>query len=75
LRRGASRSFAYEFDEEPAKRIIDLNQYVGLTMSGLARRAFLPQVKTFDIGPVQRLDARFECERRMIDFGLRKSAW
>jgi len=54
------------------QEIIDLNQYVGLTMSGLARRASLPQVKTFDIGPVQRLDARFECERRMIDFGFEK---
>jgi imidazolonepropionase-like amidohydrolase len=63
--------YRYEFDPELAKRIVDQNQYVGLTMSGLARRAFLPQIKTFDIGPVRRLDARFACERRMIDFGIR----
>lgn len=63
--------FRYEFDPELAKRIVDQNQFVGLTMSGLARRAFLPQVKTFDSGPVKRLDARFACERQMIDFGIR----
>jgi imidazolonepropionase-like amidohydrolase len=63
--------YRYEFDPELAKRIVDQNQYVGLTMSGLARRAFLPQVKTFDIGPVKRLDARFACERQMIEFGIR----
>ncbi len=61
----------YEFDPELARRIIDQNQYIGLTMSGLARRKFLPQVNTFDIGPVKRLDARFACERQMIDFGIR----
>ena len=63
--------FRYEFDPEMARKIVDQNQYVGLTMSGLARRAFLPQVKTFDISPVKRLDARFACERKMIDFGIR----
>ncbi|MBI1831892.1 MAG: amidohydrolase family protein [Planctomycetes bacterium] len=63
--------YRYEFDPELAKRIVDQNQFVGLTMSGLARRAFLPQVASFDIGPVKRLDARFACERRMIDFGIR----
>jgi imidazolonepropionase-like amidohydrolase len=61
----------YEFDPELARKIVDQNQYVGLTMSGLARRSFLPQIKTFDIGPVKRLDARFACERRMIDFGIK----
>ena len=63
--------YRYEFDPELARKIVDQNQYVGLTMSGLARRAFLPQINTFDIGPVKRLDARFECERRMIDFGVK----
>lgn len=63
--------FRYEFDPELAKKIVDQNQYVGLTMSGLARRAFLPQVQTFDISPVKRLDARFACERQMIEFGIR----
>lgn len=63
--------FRYEFDPELARRIIDQQQYVGLTMSGLARRAFLPEVRNFHISPVRRLDARFECERRMIDFGIR----
>jgi imidazolonepropionase-like amidohydrolase len=63
--------YRYEFDPELARKIVDQDQYVGLTMSGLARRAFLPQVKTFAIGPVKRLDQRFACERRMIDFGVR----
>jgi imidazolonepropionase-like amidohydrolase len=63
--------FRYDFDPELAKKIVDQNQYVGLTMSGLARRAFLPQVKQFDISPVKRLDARFACERQMIEFGIR----
>ncbi len=63
--------FRYEFDPELAKKIIDQNQFVGLTMSGLARRAFLPEVNTLGIGPVKRLDARFACERQMIDAGIR----
>jgi imidazolonepropionase-like amidohydrolase len=63
--------FRYEFRPELARKIIDQEQYVGLTMSGLARRAFLPQVRDINIGPVKRLDARFACERQMIDFGVR----
>jgi imidazolonepropionase-like amidohydrolase len=61
----------YEFDPELARRMRDQEQYVGLTLSGIARRAFLPQVARLNIGPVRRLDQRFACERRMIDFGLR----
>lgn len=63
--------FRYEFDPELARRIVDQQQYVGLTMSGLARRAFLPQIRGINNGPVQRLDMRFECERQMLDFGIR----
>jgi imidazolonepropionase-like amidohydrolase len=63
--------FRYEFQPELARRMIDQGQFAGLTMSGLARRAFLPEVNKLDISPVKRLDARFECERRMIDFGVR----
>ncbi len=62
--------YRYEFDPELARRILDQQQYVGLTMSGLARRAFLPEINQLDIGPVRRLDMRFACERQMIDFGL-----
>src|SRR5260370_26973934 len=51
--------------------MIDQGQYAGLTMSGLARRAFLPEVNRLGIGPVKRLDQRFACEREMIDFGVR----
>src|SRR5260370_14598526 len=51
--------------------MIDQGQYAGLTMSGLARRAFLPAVNRLGIGPVKRLDARFACERQMIEFGVR----
>jgi imidazolonepropionase-like amidohydrolase len=60
----------YEFDAELARRIIDQGQYVGLTMSGTARRAFLPQIAGSKSGPVLRLDARFACERQMLDAGV-----
>src|SRR5262249_57175589 len=43
----------------------------GLTMSGTTRRAFLPEIAADQGGPVRRLDARFTCERRMIDAGVR----
>src|SRR5262245_50495599 len=62
--------FRYEFEPELARRIIDQDQYVGLTLSGLARRAFLPEINANPIGPVRRLDMRFACERQMIDFGV-----
>jgi imidazolonepropionase-like amidohydrolase len=62
--------FRYEFDPELARRIIDQDQYVGLTLSGLARRAFLPEINANPIGPVRRLDMRFACERQMLDFGV-----
>jgi imidazolonepropionase-like amidohydrolase len=61
----------YEFDPELARRIIDEGLFVGLTMSGIARRAFLPQIRGLAAGPVRRLDARFACERRMLDRGVR----
>jgi imidazolonepropionase-like amidohydrolase len=61
----------YEFDPELARRIIDQEQYVGLTMSGISRRALLPEVARSTAGPVRRLDLRFACERRMIEHGLR----
>lgn len=63
--------FRYEFQPELARRMIDQNQYVGLTMSGLARRAFMPEIAAINNGPVQRLDMRFACERQMLDFGVR----
>jgi imidazolonepropionase-like amidohydrolase len=63
--------FRYEFDSELARKMIDQEQYVGLTMSGLARRAFLPQINANPTGPVKRLDMRFACERKMLDFGVR----
>jgi imidazolonepropionase-like amidohydrolase len=62
--------FRYEFDPELARKIVDQDQYVGLTMSGLARRAFLPQIQQTASGPARRLDMRFACERKMIDFGV-----
>jgi imidazolonepropionase-like amidohydrolase len=61
----------YEFDANLARKIIDQRQYVGLTMSGIARRAFLPQVRANTSGPVRRLDARFACERQLLDSGVR----
>jgi imidazolonepropionase-like amidohydrolase len=61
----------YEFDAALARRMIDQEQYVGLTMSGTTRRAFLPQIAHSTSGPVLRLDARFACERQMIDAGVR----
>jgi imidazolonepropionase-like amidohydrolase len=61
----------YEFDPDLARRMIDQGQYVGLTMSGTTRRAFLPQIARDPSGPVRRLDARFACERQMLDQGIR----
>jgi imidazolonepropionase-like amidohydrolase len=61
----------YQLDPDLAQRIVDQEQYVGLTMSGIARRAFLPEVRGLASGPVRRLDARFACEREMLDRGVR----
>jgi imidazolonepropionase-like amidohydrolase len=61
----------YEFDPELARRMLDQEQYVGLTMAGIARRRFLPQIARDTSGPVRRLDARFACERQLIDSGVR----
>jgi imidazolonepropionase-like amidohydrolase len=61
----------YEFDPALADRMIALEQYVGLTMSGIARRALLPEVQRLDLPVVRRLDQRFACERQMIAHGLR----
>jgi imidazolonepropionase-like amidohydrolase len=61
----------YEFDADLARRIRDQEQFVGLTMSGIARRAFLPDIAADTSGPVKRLDMRFACERRLIDSGVR----
>jgi imidazolonepropionase-like amidohydrolase len=58
--------YRYEFDPDLARRIVEQEQYVGLTMSGLARRAFQEP-----IGPVKRLDMRFACERQMLESGVR----
>jgi imidazolonepropionase-like amidohydrolase len=60
----------YEFDAELAKKIKDQNQYVGLTVSSTVRRAFMPEIRALNDAPIRRLDMRFECERRMLDFGL-----
>jgi imidazolonepropionase-like amidohydrolase len=61
----------YEFDPEMARQMKDQEQFVGLTMSGIARRAFLQQLKQNTSGPVRRLDARFAAERRLIESGVR----
>jgi imidazolonepropionase-like amidohydrolase len=60
----------YQFDPVLARRLIDQGQYVGLTMTGMTRRAFLPEAVREDSGPIRRLDARFACERQMIEFGV-----
>jgi imidazolonepropionase-like amidohydrolase len=61
----------YEFDPGLADRMIEQEQFAGLTMSGIARRAFLPQVNQLNLAVVKRLDQRFACERQMIAHGLR----
>jgi imidazolonepropionase-like amidohydrolase len=62
--------FRYEFDPELARRMIDQDQYAGITMAGTTRRAFLPEIASDTSPPIRRLDMRFACERRMIDFGV-----
>lgn len=62
----------YEFDADLARRMIDQDQFAGLTLSGIARRAFLPEMAKYSaLGPVRRLDDRFAAERRTIEFGVR----
>lgn len=61
----------YEFDPALATQMIEHGQFIGLTMSATTRRKFLPQIAADPSGPVRRLDARFACERRMIEFGVR----
>src|SRR5262249_13391572 len=60
----------YQFDPSLARRLVGQRQYVGLTMTGMTRRAFLPEAARDGSGPVRRLDARFACERQMIEFGV-----
>jgi imidazolonepropionase-like amidohydrolase len=60
----------YDFDPQLADRLIVQQQYVGLTMSGIARRAFLPQVGRMNLPVVKRLDQRFASERQMIAHGM-----
>ncbi|MCI0379384.1 MAG: amidohydrolase family protein [Gemmataceae bacterium] len=61
----------YEFDPDLARRMIDQEQYAGITVSGTTRRAFLEEIRLDTSGPIRRLDMRFECERRMMDFGVK----
>ena len=61
----------YEFDPELARQMIDRQQFAGLTMTGPTRRAFLPRAAELYPDLMRQLDVRFECERRMIDFGVR----
>jgi imidazolonepropionase-like amidohydrolase len=63
--------FRYEFNPELARRMIDQQQYAGLTMSGLSRRAFVPEARTHPAPASKRLDIRFACERQMIEFGVK----
>lgn len=63
--------FRYEFDPELARKIVDQQQYVGLTMAGLTRRAFLPAARTHPSPSIKRMDIRFACERQMLDFGVK----
>jgi imidazolonepropionase-like amidohydrolase len=59
----------YEFNPNLARQIIDQGQYVGITLAGLGRRSVLPEAVD-NSGPAHRLDARFACERQMIEFGV-----
>ncbi len=66
-----TEEFHYEFDPDLARRMIDQDQYVGLTMSGTTRRAFLPDVAKYPTPALGRLDIRFACERQALDFGIK----
>lgn len=67
-----TEEIVYQFAPELAARIKDQQQYVGLTMSGTIRRAFLPPPTTpLKYASAAHLDRRFACERQMIDFGLK----
>lgn len=61
----------YEFDRDLGRRIIDQQQYVGITMSALTRRAFLPPPPQMNAyAAEENLNRRFVCEREMLDFGV-----
>ncbi|MGF1578457.1 MAG: amidohydrolase family protein [Gemmataceae bacterium] len=62
----------YEFEPELAVRMLDQNQFVGLTMSGTTRRALFPEIASLQSPKLtRRLNNRFVCERQIIDFGLK----
>src|SRR5262245_30196027 len=61
----------YEFDADLAQRMMDQGQFAGLTMSGLTRRAVVPDDGSDVPALLRRLDARFACERQMLEFGVR----
>ncbi len=63
--------YRYEFNPTLARRMVDQSQFAGLTLSGTARRAFLPEVRAWTDGPARRLDMRFAAERQMIEAGVR----
>src|SRR5204863_8030799 len=62
--------YRHVFSPELARRMVDQDQYAGLTMSGLSRRAFVPEARMHPSPARQRLDVRFACERQMIEFGV-----
>src|SRR5258708_29149216 len=39
-------------------------------MAGTTRRRFLPKIANDTSGPIRRLNDRFACERKMLDFGV-----
>ncbi len=62
----------YEFDPALGQKIKDQPQYIGLTMSGITRRSLVPETdfpSTYQ-PLMEALDARFACEREMIEFGI-----
>jgi imidazolonepropionase-like amidohydrolase len=61
----------YEFDSELARQMRDQDQYVGFTLSGMARRSFISLGRNASHPTVHRLDARFEAERRTIEAGVK----
>jgi imidazolonepropionase-like amidohydrolase len=65
------REDVYEFDPELARRMIDQKQFPGLTMSGITRRAFFPDlVKDKTVPAIRQMDLRFDTEIQMIDAGV-----
>jgi imidazolonepropionase-like amidohydrolase len=61
----------YQFDPDLARRMVDNNQFAGLTFTAPTWRKVLPNLANLDMSLMGDLDVRFAHERRTIDAGVK----